>query len=483
MSITGALSNALSGLTAASRTAEVVASNIANASNEGYASRSVSLSSRQGTTGGVRIDAVQREVNPTLLMDRRLAEADHSQRQDMATALSRIESLFGTPVEADSLIRRAVALETALVEAASRPDAPERLHKVVTQAADLAEKFRGVSDGLQSIRTGADRSIASQVAQLNSDLEKVQLFNQQIVALRVQGSETASLLDARQAVIDRISHAVPVLEIPRDRGAVALFTQAGAVLLDGSAALVGFEPANLVAPQMTLSGGLLSGLTVNNVPVSTDPVLGPFSGGSLSAAFQVRDEVTVAAQRQLDGLARELSERFVSNAVDPTLSLGQPGLFTDSGTIVDAAAEIGLAGRLMVNPLVDPAQGGLASRLRDGLGAGTAVPTGDSRLLNRMIDALSEARQPASPSFGLGATTFAGLLSNTFSEIGSARQSADQRQSFAGTRASALKMAELEKGVDTDEQLQRLLMVEQAYSANARVIQAVDEMLDSLLRI
>jgi flagellar hook-associated protein 1 len=483
MSITGALSNALSGLTAASRTAEVVASNIANATTEGYASRSVSLSSRQGTTGGVRIDGVQREVNPTLLTHRRLAEADHHQAQDVATALGRIESLFGTPLESDSLTGRAAALESALVEAASRPEAPERLHKVVTQAADLVEKFRSISDGIQSIRTDADRSIASQVAQLNSHIEKVQIFNQQIVSLRTQGSETASLLDARQAVIDRISLMVPVLEIPRDRGAVALFTQAGAVLLDGSAAHVGFEPVNLVAPQMTLSAGLLSSLNVNNAPVSTDPVLGPFSGGSLSAAFQVRDQLTVAAQRQLDGLARDLSERFVWNAVDPTLSPGQPGLFTDSGAFVDAAAEIGLAGRLTINHLVDPARGGIASRLRDGLGAATAAPIGDASLLNRMIVGLSEARQPASSSFGAVTTTFAELLSRTLSEIGGARQNADHRQSFTGTRASALKIAELERGVDTDEQLQRLMMVEQAYSANARVIQAVDEMLDSLLRI
>lgn len=483
MSITGALSNALSGLTAASRTAEIVASNIANASTEGYASRSVSLSSQQGTTGGVRIDGVQREVNPTLLADRRLAEADHHQAQDVAKALGRIESLFGTPLEADSLMGRAVALETALVEAASRPEAPERLYKVVTQAADLAEKFRSISDGIQSIRTEADRSIASQVAQLNSDIEKVKIFNQQIVSLRTQGSETASLLDARQAVIDRISHLVPVLEVPRDRGAVALFTQAGAVLLDGTAAHVGFAPVNLIAPQMTLSGGLLSGLSVNKAPVSTDPGLGPFSGGSLSAAFQVRDQLTVAAQQQLDGLARDLSERFVSNAVDPTLPIGQPGLFTDSGTLADAVAEVGLAGRLMINPLVDPAQGGLVSRLRDGLGAGTVGPTGDAGLLHRMIDGLSEARQSASSSFGPGTTTFAGLLSRTFSETGNARQNADQTQSFTGTRAAALKMAELERGVDTDEQLQRLMMVEQAYSANARVIQAVDEMFDSLLRI
>lgn len=483
MSITGALSNALSGLTAASRTAEVVASNIANATTEGYASRSVSLSSRQGTTGGVRIDGVQREVNPMILTDRRLAEADQNQTQDLATALGRIESLFGTPLEPNSLSGRVVALEAALVEAASRPEAQERLNKVILDANTLAAKFRSISDGLQSIRTEADRRIASQVVQLNGHLEKVQLFNQQIASLRVQGVETASLLDARQAVIDQISRTIPVLEVSRDSGAVALLTQSGAFLLDGSAARVGFEPMNLVAPQMILTAGLLSGLTINGTPVSTDPVHGPLSGGALSAAFQVRDDLTVSAQQQLDGLARELTERFASNAVDPTLPPGQPGLLTDAGAAFDATAEIGLAGRLSVNPRVDPAQGGLVSRLRDGLGAATAVPSGDASLLYRMIDSLLETRQPTSLNLGPGATTFADLLSRTLSEIGSARQNADQRQSFAGTRASALKMAELERGVDTDEQLQRLMMVEQAYSANARVIQAVDEMLDSLLRI
>ena len=59
----------------------------------------------------------------------------------------------------------------------------------------------------------------------------------------------------------------------------------------------------------------------------------------------------------------------------------------------------------------------------------------------------------------------------------------DQRQSFASVRTTALQAAEREAGVDSDDQLQRLLLIEQAYAANARVIQAVDDMLDSLLRI
>lgn len=38
-------------------------------------------------------------------------------------------------------------------------------------------------------------------------------------------------------------------------------------------------------------------------------------------------------------------------------------------------------------------------------------------------------------------------------------------------------------GVDTDTEMQRLLQYEQAYAANARVIQAIDEMMNTILRV
>lgn len=38
-------------------------------------------------------------------------------------------------------------------------------------------------------------------------------------------------------------------------------------------------------------------------------------------------------------------------------------------------------------------------------------------------------------------------------------------------------------GVDSDAEMQKLLQYEQAYAANARVIQAVNDMMDQLLRI
>lgn len=483
MSLHGALSNAISGLTAASRSAGVVSSNIANAATEGYATRSLSLSARSGSTGGVSIFGVQRNSTPSILGERRLAEAEHLQTQDLADGLGRIEDLFGIPVDAGSLSQRLVAFETALVEASSRPESSQRLNRVVAEANTLADKFRSISDGLQVIRGEADRSIARQVDQLNNDLEKVQTLNQQIVALRSQGNETSALMDERQVVIDRISRIVPVREVLRDRDEVALFTPEGAILLDGRPSRLAFDPAIVVAPHMTQAAGLLSGLTLNGLAIPTDSGQGPLQGGRLDAAFQLRDKLAPDAQKQIDGLARELIDRFTSTSVDQSLTAGQPGLFTDASLAFDPTFETGLAGRLSINRAVDTAQGGQIWRLRDGILASTEGPPGNATLLLAMVDALNERTIPSSGGLSPSAQSFADHLARSLSEIGLSRQLAEQSQSFTGARSSALKQAELERGVDTDDQLQRLMLIEQSYAANARVIQTIDDMLQNLLRI
>lgn len=481
MSISGVLSNALSGLTAASRAAEIVASNISNATTEGYAARSLSLSGRM--TGGVAIDGVSRAVNQSLLADRRMAEAENGHTSDLAGALKSIEDLFGTPMDAGSLSALTTAFETSLIEASSRPDSTAQLGRAVQSADMLATKIRQISQGVQAIRTAADRSISQQVDQLNKDLEEMRVLNTRIVSFAAQGAETASLLDARQGLIDRIAAVVPVKEVPRENGAVALFTEGGAVLLDIIAARIGFSPVNMVTPHMTQAAGTLSGLTINSKPISTDPGLGPLRGGRLDAAFQVRDGLTVAAQQQTDAMARNLVERFSETGLDSTLAAGQPGLLTDAGQAFDPLDETGLAGRIAINAALIPEQGGHVWRLRDGLGALQPGNIGDSTLLNRLADALTERRMPVSGQLGAGPLGFPEIASMVLSDISTLRHFSEQRQSFAATRLTSLETAERARGVDTDAQLQKLLQIEQAYAANARVIQAAGDMMDNLLRI
>ena len=64
-------------------------------------------------------------------------------------------------------------------------------------------------------------------------------------------------------MIDQISEIVPLREIARERGEVALYTMGGAVLLDGRASVVGFQPAADIDASVTRAGGQLNGLTIN----------------------------------------------------------------------------------------------------------------------------------------------------------------------------------------------------------------------------
>ena len=136
MSITASLSNALTGLAAASRSAQVVSSNVSNALTEGYARRQVELSPRyiDGTGAGVQVDGITRIVDETLLRERRLAAASSGSATVANEFNTTVLSLVGSPEEAGSLTAQVANFEAALLEAASRPDSEARLTNVLVTA-------------------------------------------------------------------------------------------------------------------------------------------------------------------------------------------------------------------------------------------------------------------------------------------------------------------------------------------------------------
>ena len=481
MSIAGALSNALSGLTVSSRSAEMVSNNIANALNENYARREVVMGPRSlgGTGQGVSITGVQRTVDLVLLSDRRVAQAGTGDRQTRAQFFARLEKAIGVPGAEGSLTARVATFETALIEAASRPESEGRLASVADSARALARQIGSAATSVQTARADADHKIGADVAQVNAAMARVAEMNVEIREHLSSGRDPSSMMDQRQQLIDQIATIVPLREVQRDHGQIALFTTGGAVLVDGRAAQFGFTTAGVVEADMTVVSGGLSGLTLNGLPIATAGPYSTITGGTLAANFAVRDELAPAAQAKLDAVARDLVERF--GALDTTLAPGAPGLFTDAGAAFLPADEVGLAQRLSLNAAADPQQGGALWRLRDGLGATVPGPTGNSALLSALQAALTTSRQPASGDFLPGLRSFASLNADMLSGVGTARLSADTEASFAAARSEGLRVQELQGGVDTDREMQDLLQIEKAYAANAKVIQTVDEMLDLLL--
>lgn len=477
MTISVALSNALSGLNASSRIADTISANIANVLTEGFAPRDVALESRQN--GGVSLVGVTRFVDTALLGDRRLADSAQAAAETRADFELSLERMIGTPGDEGALSTRLATFETSLISAATRPEDLNRLQSAIDAAAALSADINTISGRIQDLRSRADAEIATTVDNLNTSLDAVVSLNAQIAQASANGRTTAGLKDQQQALIDDIAQIVPLRQLARDNGAVALVTSGGAVLLDGRAAHLEFDASRVIAPHMTRENGLLSGIRSTGQEMSLADT-GPLAGGRLAALFQNRDLAATEAQAGLDAIAQDLIERFSQAGLDPTQPPGAPGLFTDSGEALVPGTETGVAGRLGIHPAVDPQSGGAVFRLRDGLAATQPGPPGKADLLQRMSDTLT-SRRPLRPDSAIRDAS--GHIADFASQLALDRLTAERQLSFATSQSGELRTLELENGVDSDAELQRLLLVEQAFTANARMIQTIDDLIQTLLRI
>jgi len=481
MSITSALNSAMTGLTANARLSQVTSENLANALTPGYSSQKLNLSTSQ-YAAGVRIGDVERNVNPALQSTTRKAEAEYAKIGVYSDFYSRMSNFVGTVDDNMSISTQISNFDAALVEATSRPDSTERLHDLSVKADLIVQSITDAADGLNQQRLAAESSIDLQVDQLNSQLKELEKLNARIVVAQAAGGSTTAMEDQRDLLIDTVNQAIPVNVVQRDQGRVALFTVGGVALLDGRASELSFDAKRTIEPQMTQDNGLLSGLEINGLAMDTS-INGPLRGGTLIAAFDIRDNVAVEAQNDLDAVARDLVERFQDPALDATIGLTDAGIFTDSGGAFDPADTVGLAARLELNDLV--AMDGQAEtwRLRDGLYAAAEGDPGDASQLIAYSEAISENRTVSTTKLGTISSDLNTLSASLMSRFARDSDSANNSLSFAATSYTELAQAELALGVDSDAELQNMMLIENAYAANARMLSTIDDMMESLLRI
>lgn len=482
MTITSALNSAMSGLTAAGRQTSVVSENLANVLTPGYSRRSVALTSAGDGFAGVRVNGVQRFNDPGLQASVRTANTELGVFKVQSDFYGRMVELVGKADDPYSVTQRLTDFDSALIEAISRPDSGPRLNDLSIQAEELARSISDAAEGLRNERTAADRAIDVQVETVNQSLEKIQKLNAKIAISQAAGADTVSLLDQRDLLIDQVNEIIPVKVVNRDRGQVALFSDGGAVLLDGQPAELTFDGKADTLPYMTLGNGLLSGLQINGIDVDTGPG-GPLRGGSLAANFEVRDVLTVEAQEDLDAVARDLIERFQDPALDTTLGALDPGLFTDQGAFFDPANTVGIANRIELNDKVAMQGQAETWRLRDGLNAAGPGNAGDASLLRAYTDALDTKRLVSSVGLGTANLDASTLSANLLSRFAQSEYSAQQNVAFAQATHTEMQQRQLAQGVDSDAELQNLIVIEKVYQANARMISVVDELMETLLRI
>ncbi len=485
MSYTIALSNAASGLRANAKMAETLSSNIANALTEGYARREVNLSAQQldGSGRGVQVSSITTVENKIATVARRNMSAQNASDTIAFDATGHINTALGDVNSPLALARMMGELEASFVAAGNAPENLNFVRDIAQRANEITDKFSNVSADYQRIRQDADTNIAFEVEKLNFSLSQIERLNEEISKKFHSADDVSGFQAERARLIDDVSEMVPVNVISKDRGRIALFTAEGGTLLDYYRTEFSFTPTPIITPDLTAAAGDLSMISVNGTPTNFLASNGVWAGGKLEALMRVRDETVPQANAQLDGLARDLVERFQDPAVDPTLGATDAGIFTDAGGWFDVANEVGLAGRLELNSLVAPNSGELW-RMQSGLNAVTPLNSGNATILANYADAIGSPRA-GNPGLGtsvaLSAAGFAGKITADAATVWGAWEA---RSTYSATQAQILEEKEANSvGVDTDSQLQMLIEVENAYAANARVMRVLDEMLARLMEI
>lgn len=491
MGLSQALSNAYSGLSSSSRLAEMTSHNIANAATPGFQRREAELAAQSIAGQGQGVLFLNTTLaTSALTADRREAEADYAYQGVIAETTGAYARIVGDSDDPGSLFARYQSFEDSLALLAETPDSQQLQLDAFNRATDLVTEFNDAQSELLNVREDADREIDRQVDRLNTLLSEFDELNDNIEKFFYRGEDVTEMTAQREGLIDEISKYIPVEVADRPGERIALVTSGGFTLVDADAPTVAYTASNAVDPTMDyvaeVAGGLpptLSGLTINGFDVTPSTATGnPIGGGSLDALFQVRDVTSIEFQTSLDAMASDLIARFDDAAVDPTITAGNPGLFTDNQN--DDSGAVGLAGRLEVNNAVDPDNGGALENFVQGMEVSApALAAGDNTIVVGMLNALSTAR--AAPNTGVSGTLSATDLAAQFSsKYSTLSVGADATLSLVGGRLDSLVQQEQsETGVDLDYELQNLNLIQTAYSANARVLEVVDQMLRRLMEI
>ncbi|MQP64691.1 flagellar hook-associated protein FlgK [Niveispirillum sp. SYP-B3756] len=486
MTISVALQNALSGMQANQSRSAVIARNIANASTEGYTRKQAVLTSLTiaGEGRGVTVASVERQLNASLVRETRVQSSAYQAQSAKADMLTLYTDSIGQPADARSISSKLSKLEQALVGLEELPDSATQQRAVVDAAVTLANGLNSTSATIADVRQQADSGINDAVNQVNTALKQMEDLNRQIAVRTGTGQDTSEMEDQRDRLLDQMASLIDIQYFTRSGNEVVVMTGNGITLLDDQARTLEFVPTAVIGPQAAYPGSL-SGLTVEGVDIAPGGNSAqPISGGRIAGLFAARDQSMPEAQRQMDEVARALVSLFQSADASVTgTGTSTTGLFTLASGGSPPGAAVGMADRIRVNDRVLLSAGGDPARVVTGIHA-SGGDVGDTKQIAAFIGIFS-TKVSFSAAAGLSTSnTIKNFTNAAISQQHTDRAAAKNSATTLNVKLETVKASrEAAEGVNIEEELQDLMLLERSFAANAQIMQAAGRMLDKLLEI
>jgi len=454
----------------------VTSHNIANVDTPGYTRQRQLLAAANpiaaaggGIGTGVEQVGIERIADPLLL--RQLAEGDArgAALGLEADALARIEEVWNEQA-GEGLAARLTGLFDAFDDLASAatPGAPVEREGVRSAARMLIDAIHDADRALRGLQAEADRGAVATLAEIESLAQRIAALNREIVRDEAFGPAN-DLRDQRDELVRELARKVEISTFEEPGGSLVVLVGRGLPLVDGVTArrlVAEPDPSHPFSPSFSRilfdDGTALHDLTDE------------LGQGELGGWLAVRDGLAADAIRELDVLAYNLAAQV--NAVhaggvglDGTVG----GLFAAPAAVENAARDLALA----------PAVAASA----EAIAAGFGPDPGDNRnalalaALRNTATPLALPGDPPGPPSG-PSRTLLGYVAVTVARVG-----AESRSLAAARDEHARALAQLEdrrdalSAVSLDEEMVRLVRLESAYQANARMVETLSRLLDSVL--
>lgn len=441
---------------------EVAGHNLANVNNPAYARQRVTLQTSttiNSTLGpqGSGVEAVAIERLRNTLVDRQIEnelgmgsflEAKSNALEQAQASLGEVLDLSGSGTQS-GLSKNLNRLFTALQSASASPTSLTERHLVLSAAEELATHLNITGDRLQALDASLDESLATNVDRANELIQGIATLNGRIGHIELSGNGTANdLRDLRQARLEELAKLVDIDVTERPDGHLSLDIGGQPILS---------ETAQLDTLEVYTADDGRQRVRTKDGQAPLD-----LTSGSLHGIIEARDGPLARLRTQIDTLATTLASEM--NAVH------QQGFGLNGST--GAALFTGTDARsLRVNADLqeDP------SKLQLSGASGSA---GNNQVAVRLAQ-LAEKKIPE-----LGNQSLSSRYNSVVSELGQELASVNSRSDDQkAVQRMLLVHRDSISGVSLDEEMSDLMKFQKAYEASARLINVVDEMLDTVLSL
>lgn len=460
------LSTAISGLYANKKALDTVSHNISNSNNPNYVRQDVTQASNNyidvvgvkgGIGTGVNISEI-RQIRDRFLDERYRNEAGNTGYWQARTDIfSQVEEIMNEPT-GSGLSEVMDQFWNSFDELSKDPENLTVRGMVRERAIAFVETVNHMSSQLNSLQVNLNKDISNKTDEINNIAKDIAKLNSVISQNETRGIKANDLRDKRNALIDRLSENMNIKSVDKQNGAIDIYI--------GGVMLVSGENVREIEAKTTDNSFFeLHWKDMNDSKVE-------INGGYLKGIMEARGnfDSTDESYKEIIPTLKNRLDNFVNTLTTEINNIHKKGitLLGDAGEdffVSDREGSEINASNIKLNDNLDTLNNIVSSLTGD---------RGDGSIAKEIMDIRDKTLfENATPD-----NYYRSIVADKGVE---ANKSMIMNKTYTTILSNISNNKSAISGVSMDEEMANMLKFQHSYTANSRVVNAIDEMIDNVV--